>query len=310
MALTISQLVAISFPEVLNTNRTPENQWAENAFLREAERQGMIEYRDLGEHIEATLDYQSNPATVVQATDLQPLSLTKTEVLTAASYDVAEIVAPFTWSRKDEVRNPTKNQKVRFTAALIENAIQSHDDKLEQAIFATSTNGLLGLNTHATTAGTGSDGGIDSGTNTFWRNQQQTYIDDTDIESGATVLYNQCAKGSGSKMVPTFGASDATTQALFEGTQQAFQRWVDTDELKAGFRTIGFKTIRWIFSQYGNTKVYFLNPKNFKIVVSRGNFRDRDETIPLQDATGWTSRVYSALQTIVNNRSRIGVLHT
>src|SRR6185312_3512578 len=121
---------------------------------------------------------------------------------------------PIVWSKKDEVRNPSENQKIALVAQLLENGIDSHDDLLEQALFATSTNGLLGLPTHIATAGTGSDGGIDAGTYTFWRNQQSTYVDDTDIESAFTKTWNAAAKGSGSKLMPTLMVSDSATQAL------------------------------------------------------------------------------------------------
>jgi hypothetical protein len=309
MALTIGQIVAVSYPEVLANKRKAENQWAESAFMRELERQGAIDRRDLGATIEAPLDYQRNPATVIQATDLQPLSLAKTEVMTAASYSPAEVVAPITWSNLDEVQNPTKNQKVKLVEGLLDNGIESHDDILEQSLFLTSTNGFLGLRTHVADNGQGSDGGIDAGVNTFWRNQQSTYVDDTDIESAFTLVYNACAKGSGAKLVPTIMASDGTTQALFEGTQQALQRWVDEDEMKAGFKVIAFKTCRYVFSQYGGTRVFFLNPKNFSLVVSKGYFRHRGETIPLENATGFTTRIYTACQTVTNNRSRLGLAH-
>ncbi len=309
MSLTIGQIVAVSYPEVLANNRKAENQWAEAAFLRELERQGAVIRRSLGATIEAPLDYQRNPGTVIQSTDLQPLSLSKTEVMTAASYDIAEIVAPITWSKKDEVQNPTKNMKVNRATQLMENGIESHDDIFEEALFTTSTNGLLGLRTHISDNGQGSDGGIDAGVNVWARNQQSTYVDDTDIEACFTIVYNSCAKGSGSRLVPTGMVSDGTTQALFEGTQQALQRWVDEDEMKAGFKVIAFKTCRYAFSKYGGSRVFFWNPKSFNVVVSKEHFRERDETIPLENATGYTTRVYSAAQTVTNNRSRLGVAH-
>jgi len=312
MGLTIGQIVAVSYPAVLADQRKPANQWAESAFLREAERQGMIVRKDLGAQIEAPLDYQRNPGTVIQATDLQALSLNKTEVLTSAVYAIAEVSAPIVWSKKDEVQNPSQNQKIALVSSLIANALDSHDDILEQQVFSTTTNGFLGLETHIPANGQGSDGGIDSSTNTFWRCQSNSYTDDTDIESGMTTTWNQCAKGSGSKLLPTMIVSDAATQSLFEGTQQAQQRYVDTEELKAGFKILAFKTSRYVFSQYaGNSGAqYFLNPKNFQFVVSREYFRDRDETQPIPNANGFVSKIYSALQTVVNNRSRLGINHT
>jgi hypothetical protein len=309
MALTIGQGVAVSYPAVLAEMRKAANQWTESAFLRELERQGAVKRKSLGPTIEAPLDYQRNPGAAFLATDLQPTSMSKTEVLTAASYDVAEISVPIVWSKKDEVQNPSENQKIALVTALLKNAIDSHDDLIEQYLFATSTNGFLGLDTHIVDAGTGSDGGIDSSTNTWWRNQQATYVDDTDIEAAFTTVWNACAKGSGSALLPTLMVSDGATQALFEGTQQANQRYIDTQELKAGFKILGFKTARYVFSQYADTDVNFLNPKNFNLVASKEYFRDRGETQEIQNANGFVSKIYSALQTITNNRSRLGVAH-
>jgi hypothetical protein len=85
MALTIGQIVAASYPAVLNAMRKAANQWVESAFLRELERQNAVERASLGATIEKTLDYQRNPGAAFLATDLQPTSMSKTEVLTAAS---------------------------------------------------------------------------------------------------------------------------------------------------------------------------------------------------------------------------------
>src|ERR1019366_5674301 len=129
-------------------------------------------------------------------------------------------------------------------------------------------------------------------------------------EAAFTTTWNQCAKGSGSKMLPTLMVSDAPTQALFEGTQQANQRWVDTDELKAGFKILAFKTARYVFSQYGSTRVYFPNPKNLTLEVSKSYFRNLGETESIPNVNGFVKKIYSAMQLVTNNRSRLGVAHT
>lgn len=310
MSLSISQGIAVSYPKVIADKNKAANQWEESALLREMKRQGMIKSQSLGPTIELPLDYQRNPAGLFQTTDLMPLSLNKTEVLTSASYAVAEVTAPIVWSKKDEVQNPTDQQKIALVSSLIDNALSTHDDLIEQAMFVANTNGFLGLPTHITTAGTGSDGGIDSSANTWWRCQQNTYVDDTDIEAGFTTTWNQCAKGSGSKMMPTLMVSDATQQALFEGTQQANQRYVDTEELKAGFKVLGFKTCRYVFSQYGLTNiVQFMNPKNAFLVVSKEMYRDLGDTQEIPNANGYVRKIYTALQFVTNNRSRLGSTH-
>lgn len=309
MALTIGQIAAISYPKVLADKRKAANQWAESALMRELERQGAIKRESLGSLIEAPLDYRRNPGSAFLSSALQPVSLNETEIVTAAQYDIAELSIPMTWSKKTEVQNPSVSQKVDFVDQMLENGINSHDDMIEEALFAASTNGFLGLPTHIPTNGQGSDGGIDSGTETWWRPVSVTYVDDTDIEAALTTGWNTAAKGSGSKLQPTLLVSDAATQALFEGTQQANQRWVDTDELKAGFKILAFKTARYVFSQYGDTNIYGVNPKNFQLIVSKEYFREKGDTQELQNANGFTSKIYSALQSVTNNRSRLFVAH-
>lgn len=310
MAITVSQGVAVSYNAVLNDMRKPANQWAENALMRELEKQKGIKRESFGPAIEATLDYRRNQDAEFLATDLQPTSLTKTEVITAASYTPAELSVPVNWSKRQEVENPSENQKVNLVKSLLENGINSHDDLIEQALFAASaTNGFGSLPAYFSTGGTGTVGGVDSTAETWWRNQNSTYVDDTDIEAAMTTGWNAASKGSGSAISPTIAVSDGATQALFEGTQQANQRWVDDQDLKAGFKTMAFKTARYIFSQYGTTSIFMFNPKTVYVTVSKEYFRDKGETQEIQNANGFTFKIYSSLQLITNNRSRVAVIH-
>lgn len=308
MAFSISQILAASYPAILADQRKPENQWAESALMRELERQGMIVRKSFGATLEAPLDVRRNPGTVIQATSLQPISMQETEVLSSATYDIAEVTAPIVWSKKTEVQNPSENQKIAVVKSLVQNALDSHDDILEQALFPTSTNGLIGLLTHAPDNGQGTDGGIDSGVETVWRSQQATYVDDTDIEAAFTSVWNACAKGSGSRLQPSLMVSDGPTQAIFEGTQQAFQRYADQD-FKAGAKTLMFKTARYVFSQYGGTRVYFANAKSLNLLVSKEYFREFSEAQELENANGFAKKLYSAVQFLTNNKSRLGVAH-
>ncbi len=309
MALTIGQIVAASYVAVVTEKRKPTNQWMENAYMRELERQGAIVKVSFGETIEETLDYRRNPGAGFLSSDLQPTSMVKTEILTAASYGIAELSAPVVWSKKDEVQNPTINQKVNLATARMTNAIDTHDDLIEEALQGTSTQGFLGLQTIIPTNGQGTVGGIDAGTETWWRNQAGTYTDDTNIEAGMTTIWNLCAKGSGSKLMPTLISSDAETQALFESTQQGQQRYVDTEELKAGFKILAFKTSRYCFTQFGSTSLYFTNPKSLRLLMSKEYTRDLGETSEIPNANGFVKKVYSALQFVTGNKSRLGVLY-
>ena len=311
MAPSVSQIVASSYNAVLAVARKAENQWAEAAALRELERQGMVVRKAFGAQLEAPLDYQRNPGATFLSSSLQQLSAAETEVVTDAVYDIAQIGVPVTWTKLTEVQNSSENQKIALSKQLMTNGFDSHDDLVEAAFFATSTSGFLGLLTHIPDSGQSSDGGIDSTSETMWRSQNSTYVDDTDIEAAFTSVWNACAKGSGSALQPTAMFSDAATQSLFEGTQQAMQRYVDSQDLKAGFKTIAFKTARYVYSKNGGTRVYFTNPKNLQLVVSSGMYRDKGETQELvqQGQAGYRFNIYSALQLLTNNRSRLGVAH-
>jgi hypothetical protein len=311
MALSIEQIVAVSYPAVLAEMRNA-NQWAENAALKELERQGFIHRVSLGETIEAPLDYRANPDTAILASDQEEASLLKTEILTAASYDIAQLSVPVTWTKGDDAKNPSETQKVSLTKQLLENGINSHDDMIEQCIFTTSSSGgveLTGLDTIVPTSGQGTVGGISAVTETWWRNYADTYTDASDIEASMTTAFNEAMKGSGSSLSPKVLISGADPHALFESQLQSLQRYVDTNDADAGFKTLAFKSARYIFSQYGGDKIYFLNPKNFNLIVSKQYFRDKGNTQEINAQNAFRFFIYSAMQFITNNKSRLAVLN-
>jgi hypothetical protein len=312
MALTIEQISAVSYPAVLAEMKKPENQWAESAAMRELERQGCIERTALGATIEVPIDYRRNPDAAVMASDQDTAALLKTEVMSAASYDIAQLSVPVTWTKGDDAKNPSETQKVAFVKALLENGINSHDDLLEDAIFTTTAEGgveISGFDNLIKTDGLGTVGGINASTETMWRNAVESYVDGSDIEAGMTQLYNEITKGSGSAMSPKFLVSGVTPHSQYEATLQTLQRFNDTAEADAGFKVLAFKNARYVFSKSGGTSVYFLNPKAYKLVVSRQYFRDKGNTEAVPGQNAFYFLIYSALQAVVTNRSRLGVLY-
>jgi hypothetical protein len=228
MSLSIEQIAAVSYPAVLAEMRKGANQWAENAALREMEKQGVIQKIGLGPTIEAPLDYRVNPDTGVLASDQDEASLVKTEIMTSASYSVAQISVPVVWTKGDEAKNPEDNQKVALVKQLLENGINSHDDLIEQLIFTSSTVGgdeFNGLDNLVNSAGTGTVGGIDASVELWWKNYADTYTDASDIEATFTTAFNKAAKGSGSSLQPKFMISGVTPHVMFESGLQTLQRF-------------------------------------------------------------------------------------
>ncbi len=308
MAITINQILSVSYPAVIAAKKKPANQWAESAFMRELERTGGIKRVSFGPTIEEPLDYQRNPSATFLTTDLQATSLQKTEVLTTASYTPASLGVDMLWSKGDEAMNPSENQKVALVKAIIENALESHDDKIETALFSTSTEGFLGLQTLVPDSGQGTVGGINAAVEVWWRNFSGTYLAaGTNIVASLATAFNTAAKGSGGSQ-PSLIVSGAAAQAIYEGTQAGLRQYIDTKEADAGFKTLAYKDARWIFSPAGGTRIYGLNPKHLSLKVSKEMFRDRGETMELQNGHGYVSKLYSMLQATTNNKSRVFVL--
>lgn len=310
MALSIEQIAAVSYPAVLAEMRKPQNQWVENAALRVLEKEGFIDRVSLGENIEVPLDYRPNPDTAILASDQDSAALLKTEVITSAVFDIAQMNVPVTWTKGDEAKNPSETQKIALVKSLLENAINSHDDLMEQRIFTSSSVGgveVNGLDDLVPTSGQGTVGGIDASVETFWRNQADTFTDGSDLEAAMTDVWNACSKGTGGAQ-PKVLISGSASHGLYESQLQTLQRFVDSNEADAGFKILAFKGAKYVFSHKGGTSIYFLNPKNYKLVVSRQYFRDKGSTYDVPGQNAFYFLIYSALQFVVNNKSRLGVL--
>lgn len=289
--------------------RTAANQWNESALMREFERQGMIVRKSLGPTIECPLDYRRNQSGGFMASDTASQTLTKTDVLTAASYAPAEISVPVVWSKGDDAQNPAENQKVALVKSLLQNGINSHDDLIEEALFGGATQTFNGAATVIPVGGAGTVGGIDASTETWWANYSATYADDgSDIEAALTTAHNTVAKGSGSNLTPTVLFMGADPHALYEGSLQTKARYIDVKEGDAGFKILAFKTARCVFSQYGGSKIYGANKQSLNLVVSKEYFRDKGKEQEINDENAFRVFIYSALQLVTNNKSRLFVL--
>lgn len=309
MALSIGQIAAASFPAVAKSKRALD-QWSDSTVLDTFESMGMIEHISFGPTIEVAVDYRRNQGYDFLATDLTPTSLTKTEILTAASYTPAQLSVPMTWSKGDDMMNPSENQKVAFVKNLVTNALTTHDNVVEEAIFATSTDGFLGLLTVVPSDGQSTVGGISAILETWWRNSTDTYLaDGSDIDAKLTAGYNSAMKGSGSSTKPGLLFSGATPHALFESTQTPLQRYAG-QELKAGGLKLWFKNMPYVFSQYGGGNVYGVSSKGLTLKVSKEYYKDMGAEIPLQGAEGFTRSVFSGLQLVTGAKSRNFVIRS
>jgi len=314
MALSVDQALAIAWPSAIADGKRPFNQWSEQALLREMDKQGMIKRMNLGESISVQIDHQANPEAKVMTADdaaVFTTSVAKTEVISEAQYDIAEIVSPLAWSEKDENSASGEQAKVSFIASLIDNGNESHNAVLEAGLFATDGT-LLGFDDLIdSTDGGGTVGGINASVDVMWKNQVgDPYTDGDDVEAAMTAVFLACAKGSGSDSAPTLIATGVDGYATYEGALQAFQRFQGGDKASGGFGAVLFKMVPVIYSQYADdaSAFIFLNKKAYSVYVQKSAYRKLRPATYDQNSLMTVRHVYSALQAIVTTRSRLGVL--
>lgn len=314
MAVPFEQLVAATYDDVVNERNKAADQWSDSSFLKALERLGGVKRIPGGATLQLTLDYKANPAADFLLTDATTTSTSKTEILTAASYDLVPLVVPVNWSFFDEAVNSEKNQKVDLVSALVDNALASHDQAIEDALFAT-TGGTDGFNTIVdlfTEDGTGTVGTIVAGTETWWKNQFKDWGTDTGatLLADYTTLYNSCAKGSGGKK-PNVIVGSATQHANFEAALTANQRFVSSDSASGGFTDLAFKNIPYIFtSEYTSDSSWMFNTKDTQLFVVMSAWRQRRKVQDHVNAAMSNMKLFSVLQFATRNRSRGGCLFT
>lgn len=303
-----SQIVAATFDRTSNEKNKATNQWSENALLKFLERKGALKRVTGGPQLEFTLDYQVNPDAAFLATPSAPTSTTKTEVLDAVKYDWALFVAPVNWEIADEAKN-SGEKKVDLVTSIVDNALESHDDQFEEALFAaTATNGMLSLPVILTEDGTGTIAGTNSAVDTFWANKFYDYV--SDINLGMKILYNRCAKGTGGSS-PNLFATSSDTHATYEDTLADNIRYKEGSKGDNGFKTLEFKGEDMIFSQkYSSDSVFFINTSRLKLYAIKNFWRQRRDAIEAINAATMNMKIVSLAQLAASDRSRNGVCFT
>jgi hypothetical protein len=89
---------------------------------------------------------------------------------------------------------------------------------------------------------------------------------------------------------------------------QSLQRFINAKEADAGFVQVAFRTAQYVFSQYGNTRIYGICTKCFHLDISKDANRKLLEKTMIPTKVAWNRKIYSALQLTTNNKSRGFVL--
>lgn len=174
---------------------------------------------------------------------------------------------------------------------------------------------FLGLaNLVSSTPTTGTKGGINVATFSFFRNQQTTGTQTTsafdNLRASMRTSYNNCSKGV-NEMHPTFGV---TTQTVFEGFEAllvANERFTDKTNGDGAFKNdrIKFKGMMLAFDVACTSGcMYLLNPAFLKLVYKTGAWMKMLEAVRPANQTVEVTPIRSMGNLIATQPRRLGVI--
>lgn len=249
-------MAAPNFSEILTTtlySRTgqlADNMSKNNMLLRRLKERGRIKPVSGGESILQELEYGQN-ATYTRYAGYEVINIQPSEVFSAAQFQWKQAAVTVTISGLESIQNAGKEQIISLISARIRNAEKSANNGMWNDLYSAGTanggkqvGGLQLLVADAPTSGT--VGGINRATWTFWRNQK--YQCSSDGGSGAASATNiqRYMKGLYYKLVrgtdkPDLILADTNYYSLYEASLLSIQRITQSDKGEAGFMSLKFQ---------------------------------------------------------------------
>lgn len=263
-----------------------------NALLRRLKSRGNIKTESGGYEIQIPLEYAEN-STYQRFSGYDLLNVGASDVLTSAKFDWQQIALHVTASGRELKLNNGKEAMIKLVKARVKNAKNTAANNLSIDIYSDGslTNQIGGLSTLIQSAGTGTVGGINSTTFTFWKNKFQEMAGTnvyTSVRQDMNKLWLQLVRGDDKTDLIV---STHDVYAAYEDTLQSLQRYASAESAAAGFESLKFKTADIVFddnTNFGTTSetMYFLNTKYLYLVQhAEAQWTQDDEKKPVnQDA--------------------------
>lgn len=295
-----------------------------NALLARLLSKNRIETIDGGYEIVEPLDYAEN-STYQRYSGYDQLNVQASDVLSAAKFDWKQIAVHVTASGLELRSNAGKNQLIKLAKARMTNAIRTYKNNLSSDVYSdgTATNQINGLQALVSDLGTGTVGGINSSTYTFWKSVLQSAAapiqgggaitpSSTTIQSLMLPLWLEVSRG-GDK--PDIITSSTNYFTFFEQSLTDLKRYTTDGQGQGGFTSLKYKSADVVFdggTQFGSghpdSHMYFLNTDFIRMVAHKdANMTEVDEKRAVnQDAV--VIPIISQLNLTTSNRGLQGVL--
>jgi len=238
-----------------------------NALFRRLKNKGKIKTVGGGYEIVVPLDYAEN-STYLRYSGYDQQNIGASDVLSAAKYDWMQASIHVTASGRELRMNNSKEQMINLVKARVQNAKRTTANNMSVDIYSDGSlsNQIGGLATLIQNDGTGTVGGIVSGTYTFWKNKfreisgSNTWTSST-ITGEMNAIWLTLNRGADQ---PDLIISSHDFYVAYEASLQTNQRYMRADEAGAGFESLVYKGKPIIFDSNTNfsttaEKMYFLN---------------------------------------------------
>lgn len=228
-----------------------------------------------GNVIVEELDYAENSTFMYYDGD-EILNVGVSDVLTAAEFDWKQAAVAVRINGKELAQNSGPDAVIDLLEARIRNAEKTMLNNLSTGVYSdgTGTGGkqIGGLQLLVSDAGTGTIGGINSSTYTFWQNTVYDFSTNGLAASPATIqdamnsLYLSLCRN---RDRPDLIVADNTYFGYYWKSLQAIQRITDDKVASAGFRSLKFMDSDVVFDGgFGGdapaAHMYFLNTEYLK----------------------------------------------
>ena len=280
-----TELVSTTFRK--HAKEIKDNVSKNNALLRRIYDKGNVRREDGGLTIVAPLDYAENN-TYQRYSGYDVLNVGASDVISAAEYQWRQIAINVVASGLELRTNSGDSRIINLVKARLKNAIRTFKNNFSADIYSDGTlaNQVNGLQALVADAGTGTVGGIDSSTWTFWKNKVQSAAapiqgggaitpGSTTMESLMLPLWLALTRGDDQ---PDLIVMDNNYFTFFEQSQTSIKRYTDSTKADAGFVSLKYKGADVIFdggSGIPTNHAYFLNTDYLELVVHK----DADMTV-------------------------------
>lgn len=270
---TFTEIVTTTLRE--HKEKLTDNISKNNALLARLTAKGKIDVIDGGYEIAIPLEYAEN-STYQRYSGYDTLNVSGSDVFTAAKFDWKQSAVHVTASGLELRQNSGKNQLIKLAKSRLMNALRTAKNNMSGDVYSDGSlsNQMNGLQALVADAGTGTVGGIVSGTYTFWKNVVQSAASPlqgggaiipsaTTIESLMLPLWLELTRGGDQ---PDLIVSSNDYFTFFEQSQLSLKRYNDTQMGEAGFTSLKYKSADVIFDDNSNfsttaEKAYMLNTK-------------------------------------------------